>query len=118
MVMTYKKGADAAMDRDHADGVWFGNIRVGREFIFVKQFLRTMCVRADEVARAWRRVEQVEARTGCCSNDFSQHYLVMVLKDGSEVKWKIGEALYRHEPEALMEEIVKRWNWVEIGKVG
>lgn len=114
--MKYKKGTDIIADRDFKETGAYGKVKAGNEFLFWKEILNWNYVPFNEIERVYRRVEDVSSRTGCCSNDFSVHTLVMVKKDGSIIEAKIGEGLYRHEPEKLIEEIRDMHPEILIGK--
>lgn len=112
----YKKGADAALDRDFQGAAPFGKVKVGDENLYWKIVLRWYYMPMKGIARAYRRLEEVKGRTGCCSNDFSIHKLMLVDEADGLKEVKIGESLYRHEPEALLEELKKRHPQIAIGK--
>lgn len=108
MIYDYKKGQDPAVDRDYEAAAPFARIRVGDKFLFYKGLLKWNYISLTEAVRIYRRMEEVRGKTGCCSNDFSIHTLIVALKTGDVMEIKIGEGLYRHEPELLMEELKKR----------
>jgi len=101
----YKKGTVSAMDSDFESAAPFGKIKAGKDYIFCRGFIHWTYISFAELSRIYRRVEEVKGKTGCCSNDFSVHSLVCVTKNGESAELKIGEGLYRHEPERLMEYI-------------
>lgn len=105
MIKEYKKNTDAILDEEFKNAEPFGNIRLGKNHIFAKKIIRWSYVSLSDVGRAWRRIEEVKGRTGCCSNDFSRHFLMLLMNSGETLKLKIGEEMYRHEPEALMEKL-------------
>lgn len=115
--MKYKKNENAALDADFAAADWYGNVRVGKDNIFYRRFMNLYYIPVGEIERAYRRVEEVKGRTGCCSNDFSIHRLILIQRDGTETVIKIGEEMYRHEPEKLIETIRNRFPSVAIGRV-
>ena len=116
MAQIYRRNTDPTADADFAAARVFGKVRLGTESLFWRRGLRAYRLPLKEIRRAWRRVEEVRAKTGCCSNDFSAHFLMLRLADGTEEKIKIGEALYRHEPEALMEQLKAQCPDLPIGK--
>lgn len=106
--MDYKKGQDPAADSDFDAAAPFGKVRVGTVNLYCKGILRWSYLPMEEVVRIYRRMEEVRGKTGCCSNDFSIHTLIVVTKDGTKHEMKIGDGLYRHEPERLMDELKAR----------
>jgi len=115
MLTRYIKATDALLDADFAAAEPFGNIKLGREAVFCRRLLRWSYVPVSSIKRVWRRIEEAKGRTGCCSNDFSSHFLMFETEDGVE-KLKIGEEMYRHEPEALMERIAAMHPGIAVGK--
>jgi len=116
MLTRYIKDKDTLLDADFAAAEPFGNIKLGREAVFCRRLLRWSYVPISGIKRAWRRMEEAKGRTGCCSNDFSSHFLMLETADGEVVKLKIGEEMYRHEPEALMERIAAMHPGIPVGK--
>lgn len=114
--MKYKKGVDEAADRDFAETGAYGKIKAGHEFLFWKELISWNYIPFSEIERIYRRIEDVSCRTGCCSNDFSVHTLIVIRKDGNIIEAKIGEGLYRQEPEKLIEEIREMHPDILIGK--
>ena len=115
MMHKYKKGADAAMDAAFASGAPYGKIKVADELLFARKGICWRAIRRADIAQAYRRVQEVRGRTCCCTNDFSIHHLIVLLQDGSKEELLIGEGLYRHEPERLLEEMQRRWPEVAYG---
>ena len=114
----YKKNLDAALDAEYRASEPFGSIRLGDRHIFCRKVLKTQLVDISTVTRAYRRIEEAKGRTGCCSNDFSSHFLMLETASGETLKLKIGEALYRHEPEALMERFKTLYPSIPVGFEG
>lgn len=112
----YQKGASPTLDAAFSRSQPFGKLRVSDSTLFWKQLLRWHALPVSDLQRVYRRVEEVHGTTGCCSNDFSIHRLVVVRKNGEELPLLIGDSLYRHEPERLMEFIRQHWSGVAIGK--
>lgn len=101
----YRKGADKALDNEFSAALPYGNIRLGSSCIFARRMLRWKYIPYSRVKQAWRRIEEAKGRTGCCSNDFSSHFLMLLTVEGETLKLKIGDEMYRHEPEALIEKL-------------
>ena len=114
----YRKNINTALDVEYKEAEPFGNIKLGKTHIFCKKLIKTMYVDIASVTRAYRRIEEAKGRTGCCSNDFSIHFLMLETGNGETLKLKIGEALYRHEPEALMEKFRTLYPSVPVGFEG
>lgn len=100
---SYQKSANPALDAEFQTAPRFGKVKVGPTHIFWKKLLQWEALDRSEVERFYRRVEEVVGQTGCCSNDFSIHKLMASLKTGETLEILIGDSLYRHEPERLME---------------
>lgn len=111
----YRKGADAAQDAAFAAAQKYGHICVGGEWIFCRKGLFWYALPASAVVRAYRRVEQVQSHTGCCENDFDIHRLVLQLNDGTQQTLLIGDGLFRHEPEQLIDAMQALWPAMAIG---
>lgn len=114
--MVYHKGVLSELDEEFAQSQPFGRIRVGQKHLFWKQTLRWYFLTIDQVERLYRRIEEVNGKTGCCSNDFSIHRLMVVKKGGEVLSLLIGDSLYRHEPERLMDAISQRFPHLAFGK--
>ena len=116
-IKEYKKNTDAALDADFEAAAPFGKVKVGQHALYWKAVLRWRYARFAEIRRIYRRVEEVRGKTGCCSNDFSVHKLVLTDRDGNKQEVLIGESLYRHEPERLMEYLAEKHPEISYGKV-
>lgn len=110
----YKKKISAELDREFQEARQLGLVKVGSVNLFWRNKLRWFYLPAAEITQAYRRIEQVESHTSCCETDFSIHRLILMLKDGTELVVFIGESMYRHEPEMLMDEIRKNHPHIEI----
>lgn len=116
MDYTYKKGVYPWLDEEFAAAQPFGKLRLGKNGIFSRRGLRWSYIPVSLIARAYRRIEEVNGKTGCCSNDFSIHKLMLVKTDGELLPLLIGDSLYRHEPEKLMEAMQSQWPALAYGK--
>ena len=116
MMQQYKKGADAATDAAFVSGVPYGKIKVADELLFARKGIGWRTIRRADIERVYRRVQEVRGRTCCCTNDFSIHHLIVLLRDGGREELLIGEGLYRHEPERLLEDMQGRWSEIAYGK--
>lgn len=114
--MRYRKHENEAMDRAFDGGVQYSHIRLGGHWLFCRKGFAWHVIDAERIVRAWRRVEEVTSRVACCSNDFSIHRLIVTGEDGAPQSLLIGEGLYRHEPELLLEDLHARWPHIAIGK--
>lgn len=115
--MRYKKNGSAALDAAFASAEPFGRIRLAPEAVFYRRGFGWHYVPLTDVVRAYRRVQQVEASTACCTNDFSIHHLILLTAGGERHELLIGEALYRHEPERLLEALSAQHPSITIGKL-
>lgn len=116
MLSTYQKGHSARLDEEFEQSRPFGRIRVGNDHLFWKKTFRWNLLPLSDVLRAYRRIEEVRGKTGCCSNDFSIHKLILLLTNGERLELLIGDSLYRHEPERLIEEMQRQWPQIAYGK--
>lgn len=117
-MIRYKKHDDPAMDAAFEAAQPFGHIRVGGGWIFARKGFAWNAVEASQVARVWRRVQQVTGRTCCATNDFNIHHLMLLMKDGTQNELLIGESMYRSEPERLVEVMQAMWPEIAYGKPG
>lgn len=101
----YQKRQNAGMDEDFHQSMQYGKIKLGQEYLFWRKNLKWNVIPLSEVERAYRRIEEVTARTCCASSDFSIHKLLLILKDGTKLELLIGDDLHRREPERLMEQL-------------
>lgn len=115
-MLSYRKGENQALDAAFRSAEQYGSVRIGRDFLFCRKIVKWDYIDLERIDRAWRRIEEVRAKTGCCSNDFSRHFLKLLTNSGEEITLKIGEALYRHEPEMLIEAIQRIRPEIAIGK--
>jgi len=106
---------DEALFQQEQAGRHLGNMTVGTDHLFWKKGLSRYAMPYSDIRRYWRRIEQVNGKTGCCSNDFSMHFLI-VRTDEEELKLSIGDSLYRQEPEQLMEALAELLPDVPSGK--
>ena len=101
---------------EYSTGERISGITIGSEHIFWRKGLHLYALPLNTIVRFWRRLEEVSSKTGCCSNDFSVHTLVVLDRGGEVHEMKIGEGLYRHEPERLLERLSQKLPEAVIGK--
>lgn len=113
MIERYSKGKNAAMDAAFGDARKFGKLRLGGEHLFFRKGLFWQSLPCAEIVRAYRRVEQVKSSTSCCENDFDIHRLILEMQDGTSHTLLIGDGLFRHEPEQLMDALKAAWSAID-----
>lgn len=115
MMERYRKGQNAAMDAAYTAGKQYGKVRVGGEWLFFRKGLFQYVLNAAEIVRAFRREEQVQSHTSCCESDFNIHRLILEMRSGEKQTITIGDGLFRHEPEHLLENMQILWPEIIIG---
>ena len=111
----YKKNEDIQLTEEFRNAALFGKIKVGTRHLFWKKMLGWNYLELSEVERIYRRIEEVNGKTSCCSTDFSMHSLILTGLDGRTLTISIGDSLFRREPERLMEELKKRFPEIAYG---
>ncbi|MDO4475282.1 MAG: hypothetical protein Q4B59_00665 [Lachnospiraceae bacterium] len=107
METIYKKKTSPDMDREFEAAAVFGKVKIGTEHFFWRKNLRWYYVPAERVTQVYRQIQQVTSHTSCCETDFSIHRLILLSKEGEELSVLVGDSMYRHEPERMMEEIAR-----------
>lgn len=113
---SYQKRQNAGMDNDFQQSMQYGKIKLGQEYLFWRKNLKWNVISLSDIQRAYRRVEEVTARTCCASSDFSIHKLLLTLKNGSILELMIGDDFHRREPERLMEQLHSTRPEIILGK--
>lgn len=100
----YQKQINTALDNEFQQAAKYGKVKLGNDSIFWKKGLKWYVVPLDDVERAYRRVEEVNAKMCCGRADFDIQKLVLLLKDGAQLELLIGDAMPK-EAERLFERL-------------
>lgn len=87
----YHKGSDAMMDAAFASAVSYGKVKLETNIIFWKVALRWFYLPLSRVQRAYRRVEEVNAKMCCGRANFDIQKLMLQLDEGTTLELYIGE---------------------------
>lgn len=112
----YKKGIDGAVDADFASAAVYEKVRAGEKFLFWRFGLKQYGMPLANVQRIYRRVEPVYGKLCCGGQSFVIEWLVLVLRDGSEVVVHIGDEV-KAKAEALMVHLQNTHPEIQYGKV-
>ena len=112
----YSPGKNIQIDEDFKQGFLRGKVKIGQEYIFWKKGLRWYVVPADQIIRAYRRIEEVCTRCCCGPTNFDTQKLVLELKNGEVLTLIIGDGVLR-EAEMLFDVMKERYPGLEYGKV-
>lgn len=88
---TYHHGKDAALDTEFADAAPYGKVKLGKTVIFWKVTLRWFYLPLNLVQRAYRRVEEVNAKMCCGRANFDIQKLMLVLDEETTLELLISE---------------------------
>lgn len=111
----YNKAANPVADRELEQAVRFGNVKLGRQFIFWKSGLRQYMIPIEEVQRAYRRVEEVASKICCGNVNFDTEKLVLILKNDAVLEIRIGDGT-RKEAEELYQSLQREHPELQYGK--
>lgn len=87
----YHKGTDAALDGQFSAAAPYGKVKLGADTIFWKVGLRWFYLPLKLVRRAYRRVEEVNAKMCCGRANFDIQKLMLVLDGETTLELLIGE---------------------------
>lgn len=111
----YAKGKDAGLDGELAQAKQYGKVCPGQTVLFWKYGLRRYAMPYEKVRRIFRRVEPVYGKLCCGGRSFLIEWLVLVLKDGTQVQIHIGDDVKR-EAEALLAALKESHPGIAYGK--
>lgn len=112
----YTKGTDAVLDADFSGAEVYGKVRSGQTAVFWKSGLRWYGIPHGDIRRIFRRVEPVYGKLCCGRQSFIIEWLVLVLKDETEVVIHIGDDVQK-KAEALLQALKDAHPEILYGKV-
>lgn len=111
----YQKGSDPALDADFAAASLYGKVKPGKQALFWRFGLRWYSLPLEHVQRIFRRVEPVYGKLCCGGQSFIIEWLVLLLKDGTEVVVHIGDDV-KKDAEALLQALKEVHPEIQYGK--
>lgn len=111
----YRKNQNEQTDREFEQAGCYGKVRLGEQQIFWKRGFVWYKAQLDDVVRAYRRVEEADARMCCGSMNFDIQKLMLVRKDGTILELLIGDGTDR-DAKALFEELKQQRPEIAYGK--
>lgn len=111
----YKKGSDPQLDADFSAASLYGKVKPGTASLFWRFGLRWYTIPLERVERIFRRVEPVYGKLCCGGQSFIIEWLVLCLKDGTEVAVHIGDDV-KKEAEALLQALKETHPQLQYGK--
>lgn len=112
---SYRKGENSELDQEYQKEKSHGSIRFGDAHVFWKRGFRWYQVEADQIRRAYRRIEAADSKMCCGSVNFDIQKLVLILKDDTRLELMIGEGVPK-EAEALYGEMQEKYPQIVYGK--
>lgn len=112
----YTKEQDPALDADFAGAAVYSKVKTGQDSIFWKSGFRWYRIPYTDVKQIFRRVEVVHGKLCCGGHTFVIEWLVLVLKDDTEVVVHIGDDV-KKKAEALLEALKDAHPEIKYGKV-
>lgn len=112
----YTKGNDPARDAEFAAAEVYSKVKPGEKSIFWKSGFRWYSMPYENVKRIFRRIEVVHGKLCCGGHTFVIEWLVLVLKDDTEVVIHIGDDV-KVKAEALLEALKDAHPEIKYGKV-
>lgn len=111
----YKKNQIPALDEEFSLAASYGKVKLGKNYIFWKKGLRWHYLELQNVQRAFRRIEAVNAGLCCGKASFDIQKLVLILRNSTELDLVIGDAMPR-EAEKLYAQMQKQQQRILFGK--
>lgn len=111
----YKKGNDPVLDADFSAASAYSKVKPGKQALFWKFGLRWHAVPMEAVQRIFRRVEPVYGKLCCGGQSFIIEWLVLMLKDGTELVVHIGDDV-KKDAEALLQALKEAHPEIQYGK--
>jgi len=114
--MKYKKKQDTVLDESFSKAARHGmNIRFGGEYLFYRKGFHWEYIDHKDVARIYRRVEEVISHTSCCAENMDIEKLIVIGHDGNETTVHVCDG-ERRLAEKLYSDINEAWSDVAFGK--
>ncbi len=111
----YKKQENQELDRAFEQAQPYGRLKLADQYLFWKKGFSWYVTKLDQVVRAYRRVEEVDADLCCGQMNLNIQYLVLVLQDRQELVLRIGDGVQR-EAEQLFEALKQKETKILFGK--
>ena len=89
----YTAKEDTALDAAFAKAERYENVKLDGEYLFWKPMFRWHRIPISQAQRIFRRVQDVRGRLCCGGRNFRIEWLVLLLKDGSELQIHVGDAV-------------------------
>lgn len=112
----YTKGNDPALDVQFDGAKAYSKVKPGQTHLFWRSGLRRYAMPLQDIQRIYRRVEPVYGKLCCGGRSFIIEWLVLVLRDGSEMVLHIGDDV-KKDAEALLQALKDMHPEIQYGKV-
>lgn len=112
----YTKGNDPALDAEFSSAAAYSKVKPGTSCIFWRSGFRWYHIQLSNVQRIFRRVEPVYGKLCCGGKSFIIEWLVLVLRDGTELVVHIGDDV-KKQAEDLLEALKISHPEIQYGKV-
>lgn len=114
--MRYKKKENEALDKCFESATKHGmNVRLSDEVIFYRKMFHWEYIKHEDIAKMYRRVEEVISHTSCCAENMDIDKLIVTLKDGSVIEIHVCDG-ERRLAEKLYADITSAWTDIAYGK--
>lgn len=111
----YHKNQDSREDQEFEQAAAYGKVKLGSSLIFWKKGLVWYRVKLEDVERAYRRIEEVNAKMCCGRINLDIQKLMLVKKDQTLLELPIGDGLEK-EAKALYEALKEKQPQISYGK--
>ena len=111
----YITGEDATLDADFSQAVRYEKVKLGDEHLYWKPMFRWHRIAMSQVQRIFRRVQDVQGRLCCGGRNFRIEWIVLQLKDGTELEIHLGEDVGA-KAKALLEALQGKHPELQYGK--
>lgn len=111
----YTAGEDAALDAEFSQAVRYEKVKLGEKQLFWKPMFRWHRISLSQVQRIFRRVQDVRGRLCCGGRNFRIEWIVLLLKDGTELEIHVGDDVGT-EAKALLEALKIAHPQLQYGK--
>ena len=93
---------EAGEDTEFSQAVRYEKVKLGVDHLYWKPMFRWHRISLSQVQRIFRRVQDVHGRLCCGGRNFRIEWIVLLLKDGTELEIHLGEDVGKRA-EALLE---------------
>lgn len=87
----YTKGTDAQLDSEYEAAAKFGKVKLGATSLFWRAGLKQYVIPFESIQRIHRRINTFIGRLCAGGRQTDVEYLVLILRDGSELVLHIGD---------------------------